>query len=42
VANRTQYIFSPEMSSHDRACTGHGSLATRSQVVNTAGWWYIP
>jgi len=25
------------MSSHDRACTGHGSLATHSQVINTAG-----
>ena len=25
------------MSSRDRACTGHGSLATRSQVINTAG-----
>ena len=33
------------MSSRDRACTGHGSLATRSQVINTAGftqWLYIP
>ena len=37
AANRTQYIFSPEMSSHDHACAGHGSLATCSQVVNTAG-----
>ena len=25
------------MSSHDCACTGHGSLATRSQIINTAG-----
>jgi len=25
------------MSSCDRACTGHGSLATHSQVINTAG-----
>ena len=25
------------MSSRDRACTGHGSLASRSQVINTAG-----
>jgi len=37
VANHTQYIFSPEMSNYDNACTGHGSLATRSQVINTAG-----
>ena len=37
VANCTQYIFFPEVSSHDHACTGHGSLATRSQVINTAG-----
>ena len=25
------------LSSRDRACTGHGSLASRSQVINTAG-----
>ena len=25
------------MCSHDHACTGHGSLATCSQVINTAG-----
>ena len=25
------------MSSRDLACTGHGSLASRSQVINTAG-----
>ena len=25
------------MSSRDRAYTGHGSLASRSQVINTAG-----
>jgi len=37
VANHTQYIFSPEMSSRDHDCTGHRSLATRSQVINTAG-----
>jgi len=36
-ANLTQYIFSPEMSSCDCACTGHGSLATCSLVINTAG-----
>ena len=29
AANHTQYIFSPEMSSYDCACTGHGSLSTR-------------
>ena len=44
AANHTQYI-SPEMSSHDHACTGHGSLVTWSQVINTAGlatqWLYI-
>jgi len=25
------------MSSHDRDCTGHESLATRSLVINTVG-----
>ena len=28
---------SPGMSNHDCPCTGHGSLATRSQVINTVG-----
>ena len=28
---------SPEMSSCDRACAAHGSLETRSQVINTTG-----
>ena len=37
VANCTQYIFSPEMSSHDCACTGHRNLATPSQVINSSG-----
>ena len=37
VANRTQYIFSPEMSSHECDCTGHRSLATHSQVISIAG-----
>ena len=34
AANRTSYI-PPEMSRHDCACTGHRSLATCSQVINT-------
>jgi len=37
AANDTQYIFSSEMSSSDGAYTGHGSLVTHSQVINTAG-----
>ena len=36
AVNHTQYI-SPEMSSRDCDCTGHGNLATRSQVINTTG-----
>jgi len=33
----TGIIISLEMSNRDCACTGHRSLATRSQVINTAG-----